>query len=358
MLFANQAATVEELRRGNRPLPVYLGDPRSWAAVLGSAESAMLQALHTQLLLPMTRGNELLGFMSLGPKISDPPYSSADAHLLHAVASQTALAVENTRLTSAIASETAEREVMNRELAIAREVQQRLFPQSYPEIPGVAYFGTCRPAQQVGGDYYDFLELPRHALGLAIGDVSGKGIPASLLMATLQASLRGQVVSGAASIDRVMENINKLVHAASSVNRYATFFYAQYEPDLSRLTYVNAGHNPPMLLRQNGSGTEVIRLEAGGPPVGLFAKSAYQSSWLELQGGDLLVLFTDGISEAMNTADEEWGEDRLLESIKKSHEDTPNEMVDAIFQAADEFTLDAPQHDDMTIVTLRVQSPI
>jgi sigma-B regulation protein RsbU (phosphoserine phosphatase) len=173
-------------------------------------------------------------------------------------------------------------------------------------------------------------------------------------MATLQASLRGQALSGEKSADRLMENVNKLVHAASAASRYATFFYAQYEPDASRLIYVNAGHNPPMLLRPNGSGTEVIRLEAGGPPVGLFAECAYESSWLELQGGDLLVLFTDGISEAMNSADEEWGEDRLLESIKKSYEAAPGEMVDAIFRAADQFTADAPQHDDMTIVTFRV----
>ncbi|HEY3940526.1 MAG TPA: SpoIIE family protein phosphatase [Bryobacteraceae bacterium] len=356
MLFENHAATVAELRLRNRPLPVYFSDPRSWAATLGNAESSMLQALQTQLLLPIARRSELLGFISLGAKISEAPYSSADTHLLHAVASQTALAVENTRLTSAIASETAEREVLNRELAIAREVQERLFPQSHPEIAGVEYFGTCRPAQQVGGDYYDFLELPGRGLGLAIGDVSGKGVPASLLMATLQASLRGRALSGDGSIDCLMANVNKLVHAASSANRYATFFYAQYEAGARRLTYVNAGHNPPMLLRQNGSGTEVVRLEAGGPPVGLFAEAAYESSLLELRGGDVLVLFTDGISEAMNGADEEWGEDRLLESITKSWEAAPNEMVTAIFRAADEFTLGAPQHDDMTIVTLRVRA--
>lgn len=240
MLFENHAATVAELRLRNRPLPVYFSDPRSWAATLGNAESSMLQALQTQLLLPIARRSELLGFISLGAKISEAPYSSADTHLLHAVASQTALAVENTRLTSAIASETAEREVMNRELAIAREVQERLFPQSQPEIPGVEYFGTCRPARQVGGDYYDFLELPGRGLGLAIGDVSGKGVPASLLMATLQASLRGRALSGDGSIDCLMATVNKLVHAASSANRYATFFYAQYDADARRLTYVNA----------------------------------------------------------------------------------------------------------------------
>jgi len=237
---------------------------------------------------------------------------------------------------------------LNRELAIAREVQQRLFPQQCPSISGVELVGLCRPAREVGGDYYDFFTLPQGILALAIGDVSGKGVPASLLMASLQASLRGQTLAGAANIDCLMANVNSLVYAASSINRYATFFYAEYQPDRRLLTYVNDGHNPPILLRRN---SDVARLEAGGPPVGLLPEASYEGASVEVKPGDLLLLFTDGISEAMNVADEEWGEERLLCVLKNSSAAKPASIASALFQTADEFTGSAPQHDDMTVVT-------
>jgi sigma-B regulation protein RsbU (phosphoserine phosphatase) len=328
--FTEETASVRQLRIAQRPLSVYLDEPGSWAHQIDGAESALLRDLETHLLVPVTRRSEMLGFLTLGPKISEAPYSAADIQLLQSVASQTGFAIENSRLSSAIAVETAQREVMNRELAIAREVQERLFPQEYPSIPGVELVGVCRPAREVGGDYYDFFTLPQGVLALAIGDVSGKGIPASLLMAGLQASLRGQTLAGAADIDRLIANVNSLVYAASSVNRYATFFYAQYQPDRRLLTYVNAGHNPPILLHAN---SDVERLEAGGPPVGLLPRASYEGASVEVKTGDLLLLFTDGISEAMNAADEEWGEERMLSALKNSSGATPAGIASALFHA-------------------------
>jgi phosphoserine phosphatase RsbU/P len=345
--FTQETASVRQLRAAQRPLPVYLNEPGSWAHQIDGAESALLRDLETQLLVPVSRRSEMLGFLTLGPKISEAPYSPTDMQLLQSVATQTGFAIENSRLSSAIATETAQREVLNRELAIAREVQERLFPQQCPSIPGVELFGLCRPAREVGGDYYDFFTLPQGILGLAVGDVSGKGVPASLLMASLQASLRGQTLAGVANIDRLMAHLNSLVYAASSVNRYATFFYAQYQPDRCLLTYVNAGHNPPILLRRD---SDVARLEAGGPPVGLLPEASYQGASVEIKPGDLLLLFTDGISEAMNAADEEWGEERMLCVLKSSFTAKPASIASALFQAADEFTGLAPQHDDMTVV--------
>jgi phosphoserine phosphatase RsbU/P len=351
--FSQEAASIRELRAAQRPLSVYLDEPGSWAHRIDGAESALLRDLETQLLVPVTRRSEMLGFLTLGPKISESPYSPTDMQLLQSVASQTGFAIENSRLSLAIANETAQREVLNRELAIAREVQQRLFPQECPSIPGIDLVGVCRPAREVGGDYYDFFTLPRGILALAIGDVSGKGVPASLLMASLQASLRGQTLAGAADIDRLIANVNSLVYAASSVNRYATFFYAQYQPEGRLLTYVNAGHNPPILLHAN---LDVTRLEAGGPPVGLLPETSYEGASVEVKPGDLLLLFTDGISEAMNTADEEWGEERMLCALKNSSAAKPASIATTLFQAADEFTGSAPQHDDMTVVIARFQA--
>jgi len=352
-VFTENCITVQELSRRKEPLPVYFDNPRSWVARVNGAEATALRDFDAQLLLPLARHAGLLGFITLGPKHAEAPFSATDLNLLQSVASQTALAVENSRLTSAIATETAEREVIRRELAIAREVQQRLFPQSCPQIPGLDYCGACRPAREVGGDYYDFLELPRQNLGIAIGDISGKGVPASLLMASLQAGLRGQTIAAFTTVDRLMENINHLIYAATPSNRYATLFYGQYDPDLRRLTYANAGHNPPIVLRQC-SACESFQLEVGGPPVGLLPHSKYESAYVDLQPGDVLLFFTDGISEAMNAADEEWGECRLIEAAAKLMDSRPTHMMQELFHAADAFTAGAPQHDDMTIVVARV----
>ena len=331
-------------------IPIRLGRTDALTTMMTSDEAGLLRRIDSQLLLPLARKDRLLGFISLGPRRSEAPYSTSDVDLLRTVATHTALAVENSRLTSAIAAETAEREVINRELTIAREVQQRLFPQKCPQVTGVAYYGTCRPAREVGGDYYDFLELPGNNLGIVIGDVSGKGVPASLLMASLHASLRGQALVAQISAQSVVENLSRFTYAATQTNRYATFFYGVYDPENRVFTYVNAGHNPPILLRSH----ECIRLEAGGPPVGLLPDAAYVQSRIDLQPGDLLALFTDGVSEAMNSAEEEWGESNLIEVLRAVRCKEPPEIARATFAAADGFAGDAPQHDDMTLLVFSI----
>jgi phosphoserine phosphatase RsbU/P len=266
------------------------------------------------------------------------------------VATQTGLALENSHLTAAIASEVAQRERLNRELEIAREVQQRLFPQKHPVVPGLDYAGHCRPAQGVGGDYYDFINVPDGNFGIAIGDISGKGIPAALLMASLQASLRGQTISSPRDLAGLMTNLNRLIFDASASNRYATFFYGQYNPSTKLFDYVNGGHNAPIVLR----GAEVIRMEEGGPVVGLFAMANYSQGAIQLMPGDLIVAFTDGISEAMNSADDEFGEERMI-PVALEHRELPAQLIlDRLFTAADDFAAGAPQHDDMTAVIVKV----
>jgi len=326
---------LEQLRRTHEPVPVM------------TDASAPLDA---ELLLPLASHQELLGFISLGPKRSEEPYSFSDTSLLKTVAAQTGLALENSRLSEAIASETAQREILSREIEIAREVQQRLFPQSMPPVPALEYAGHCRPARGVGGDYYDFLALANGQLGLCIADVSGKGVPAALLMASLQASTRGQSQTESGKVAELTGNVNRLVCDASPENRYATFFYAQFDPATRRMIYTNGGHNAPMLLR----GSEVMRLEAGGPPVGLFRFSQYVQEEIQLQRGDLLVLYTDGISEAENPAEEEWGEDALIGAARSCEDLAPLEIIQRIMDAADAFASGAPQHDDMTLVIGRV----
>jgi len=267
-------------------------------------------------------------------------------------AAQTALAQEVARLTTAIGRETAQRERLNRELEIAREVQEHLFPQQLPPALGLDYCGQCCPAREVGGDYYDFLELPDDKLGIAIGDVSGKGVGAALMMACLEASLRAlaSVVRDPADL---MGRVNGLVCKASTENRYATLFYGEYYPVKRCLTYVNAGHNPPVVLRKCGGVCEVHRLEMGGPVIGLFPQP-YQRGVFFHESGDLVVLFTDGVSESMNVRHEEWGEERLIELAKTCHGLPAQHAMRRILVAAKAFASGAPQHDDMTLVVLCV----
>jgi len=309
-----------------------------------------LARLDSQLLLPMSSRKGLVGYISLGPKKSEEPYSSSDTQLLRTVAAQTGLALENSRLSEAIAAEVAQRETLNREIEIAREVQQRLFPQNAPAIPCLEYAGHCRPARGVGGDYYDFLALSNGRLGIAIADISGKGIPAALLMASLQASVRGQSQAADGNVAELMTNVNRLVFEASPSNRYATFFYGQFDPATRKLLYTNGGHNSPMVLR----GGAVILLDTGGPVVGLFRAARYEQGEIQLLPRDLLILYTDGVSEAENPAQDEWGEQALIEAARSSSALPPSEMITHILEATDAFAAGAPQHDDMTLVVARV----
>jgi sigma-B regulation protein RsbU (phosphoserine phosphatase) len=338
------------------PLEVYFDKPQPWIRSLNAKELQTLDFMRSELLLALrgrsNENREIIGIMSLGPKKSEAPYSKTDMRLLQAIAWQMGMALENMRLLSSLAEETAHREVMNRELEIAREVQERLFPQEFPRIAGIDCWGYCRPARGVGGDYYDFIELPDGRLGIAIGDVSGKGIAAALLMASLQASLRGQTMAGVSDLATLMLNVNKLVYDASQSNRYATFFYAEFDPRIKVLSFVNAGHNPPVILR----GSDVIRLEACGPVVGLLPAVGYKMETCQLQQGDIFVGYTDGISEAMNEQDEEWEEDRFIAAALAVAHAGSKEMIQGIFGRADAFTGAAKQYDDMTLLVMKLSA--
>jgi len=349
MDIAADGGLVAQLKRGE-PEEIYFDTPPLWIRSLSAQELQTLDFMRTQLLLPIMGREGLSGIISLGPKLSEAAYSETDKRLLQAVAWQTGMALENGRLLASLAQEAAHRERLSYELEIAREVQERLYPQSYPPVPGVEYRGYCRPAQGIGGDYYDFLQLGGGKLGIAIGDVSGKGIAAALVMASLQASLRSQAISGTDSLATLMANLNRLVFDASTSSRYATFFYAAFDPETRELRYVNAGHNPPFILR----GGEVIRLETGGPVIGLLKGARYEQGSCSLAPGDILILFTDGVSEAMTGGDEEWGEERLVASAREHAGLHPAQMIEAIFQDADAHTGSAPQYDDMTLIAIKL----
>jgi ABC-2 type transport system ATP-binding protein len=225
-------------------------------------------------------------------------------------------------------------------MEIAREVQERLFPQQMPLFADASVAGACRPAQGVGGDYYDVFPLEDGRLGLAIGDVSGKGISAALLMASLRASLRGVTLDNPRDFAKLMDKVNRLVFEASADNRYATFFFCALHPVTHVLECVNAGHNAPLILRHNAEGVaEILRVEADGPVVGLLPLAPYTEQRIQLKPGDLLVTYTDGISEAMTHDDEEWGEDRMMAAAASAPKDAKaDQVLRTIFAQADKFT--------------------
>ncbi len=354
VLLREESMTVQNLARTNRPATVFQDRPEEWFEQADDREKETLRRVNAELLLPLSGRERLMGLMTLGPKLSEQPYTPTDLRVLQSLAAQTGLALEISELALSLAQEATHRERINREIEIAREVQQRLFPQKLPQISGLDFAGMCRAALGVGGDYYDLIQLENGLLGIAIGDVSGKGISAALLMASLRASLRGITIDGSGDLAKMMGRINGLVYESSASNRYATFFFATLDPITRELRYVNAGHNAPMLVR--GASGDVVRLEAGGTPVGLLPSASYEAQSVTLELGDLLLCYTDGVSEAMNLGDEEWGEERMLEAVKTKAGASSDDVLREVFRAADQFTGEAPQHDDMTLLIARVKA--
>jgi sigma-B regulation protein RsbU (phosphoserine phosphatase) len=238
-----------------------------------------------------------------------------------------------------------------RELEIAREVQRHLFPSHPPDVPGLDISAYCRPAQVVGGDYYDFLYRPDSELWLTVGDVSGKGLSAALLMASLQASLRTQLNGRPISVADVVSELNQALCSSSGQERYTTLFCGRLNPVDRSLTYVNAGQVQPRLLRSAG---EVHYLDCGGVPVGLLDSASYEQASIRLQPGDMLACFSDGITEATNRDGKLWDDREVDRILYENRHRSAAELLEKLVQAADDFMENGEQADDMTIVILRV----
>ncbi|MGD0578430.1 MAG: SpoIIE family protein phosphatase [Bryobacteraceae bacterium] len=321
--------------------------------------TAVLAPLHSGCLVPML-GHEgrLVGLLALGPRLSEEPYSAEDTRLLASVASQAGMAIENFRLAEDIAEKLeAERRAM-REMEIAKDVQTRLLPQAAPELNTLDCAGQCIQARRVGGDYYDFLELGRDQVGLVLADVSGKGVHAALLMANLQAHLRtlSGLTRGATErmspLDLVttLQQLNRIMWKSTAAQHYATLFFGLYDDRTRRLTYVNCGHNPPMLLRAGGG---VDRLKPTATVIGLFEKWDCVAREIQLDPGDLLAIFSDGVTEAM-LGEQEFGEPRLLDQLRDTSALPVAQVVSTVFDAVQQFSA-GDQSDDLTLVIARAR---
>jgi len=255
---------------------------------------------------------------------------------------------------STLIEEQRQRQRLENELSIAREVQAQLFPQSVPLLPGIQLEAICRAARMVSGDYYDLIRLGPSRLGIAIADISGKGISAALLMASLQAALRSQVLLDGGSSQSTAElaaRLNRHLFLNTSQERYATLFYAVYDTATRTLRYTNAGHLPPLYI----VGERVAKLEEGGMVVGLFDDCRYEEGSIQVEPESLLVAYSDGLIEPENVYGEEFGTQRLLEVTLRHRDATPRALARALMSAAEEWAGSPEQADDMTVIVARLE---
>jgi serine phosphatase RsbU (regulator of sigma subunit) len=269
--------------------------------------------------------------------------------LLALVASQAAVALESIRLGEKIAEQLEAERRAAQEMEFARQVQMRLFPQRLPAMRTLEYTGACISAKTVGGDYYDFLELRPGRLGIILADIAGKGVPGALLMANLQANLRSQYALAVEDLPQLLSSVNRLFFQSTDDASYATLVFADYDDATRVLRYSNCGHLSPLLVRSSGA---VERLPSNCTVLGMFEDWQSEIAEVALGPGDTLVLYTDGITEAMNREKEEFGEGRLLASIQNQRQNSASELLQGIVGAVSQFS-GGEQGDDITLVVAR-----
>ena len=329
---------------------------KSWDVPLpgeeGMEDLAVLAPLAPECLVPiLDHAGQLSGLLVLGQRLSEEPYSSEDKRLLDSVASQAGIAIENFGLAEKMAERMEVDRRVARDMEIAREVQSRLFPQFLPPLKTLQYTGTCIQARVVGGDYYDFLDLGTGRVGVVLADIAGKGIAAALLMANLQANLRSRFMVALEDPHQLLQSVNRLFVENTPEDSYATLFYADYDDANHCLRYANCGHNPPLLLRANG---DIERLGATATVLGLFSDWTCDVNKVCMNPGDVLVIYTDGVTEAPDQAGEEFGEARLVEIVRAHHQQPVKEILSVILNEVQQFS-GVCQADDLTLVIARVQ---
>ncbi|HJY85761.1 MAG TPA: SpoIIE family protein phosphatase [Candidatus Acidoferrales bacterium] len=316
----------------------------------GPDEAGELAPLAPECLVPILgRNSGLIGLLILGPRLSEEPYSGEDKQLLDSVASQAGVTLENIALAEKMAERMeAERRVAV-EMDIARRVQARLFPQNLPPMKTLEYVGGCLQAREVGGDYYDFLDMGPGVLGIVLADISGKGMSGALLMANLQANLRSQYAVARDDLPRLLQSVNRLFCQNTTEESYTTMFFGLYDDSSRKLRYANCGHIAPLLLRVGGS---IQRLTSTTTVLGLFLDWESPIEEVQLHPGDLLVICTDGVTEALNRQGDEYGEARFAEIIRENRDLPVNDLLAAIQAGVQEFS-GGSQADDITLIVVR-----
>jgi len=312
---------------------------------LRERKSIVEQNIRSLVAVPLQTGKEIIGIIYIDSPSILRQFTKDDLNLLTVMANVAAVRIEHTRL----AEMERAKQIMARDLDQAAEIQQRYLPSVAPKITGLDLAGHNAPCRTVGGDYFDFFPYEGNRVAMVLGDVSGKGMPASLLMMGLQARVQA-LAEEPKDLASVMTRLNRLTCANCPANRFITVFFCILNGETGELTYCNAGHNPPIVVRSNG---EHESLPGGGPVIGIIAAIEYSAYRMQLDPGDTLVIYSDGVTETADASDDEFETERLAETVRKNRQLPATEIVDAIRQAVTAHAAGAPQHDDITIIVAR-----
>ena len=311
-----------------------------------ASQTLILQGIRSVLAVPLSVNEfDVFGLIYADSPTHSATFNSEHLDILTTLASVASIRVEN----ASLLDERINRERMERELELATEIQQRFQPSGPPIVEGYEFQGISFSCYEIGGDYYDFIPRNDGSMLIALGDVSGKGTAAALLMSSLHAAIHGQVAAKTPLADAIV-SVNQYLAENTPANRFVTLFAAELDPVNGKLSYINAGHNPPLIGRANG---DVEQLSSGGLPLGIMPMAEYEVGEMMLNSGDVLIIYSDGVSEANNLAEEEFGLDRLTEVLKANLQRTASGIRDKVESALSEFTGTAPANDDITLVIVK-----
>lgn len=313
-----------------------------WKGVLGEAEQPVRDGEYV--LFPIRSGETTSGLVALGPRATKLAYTDNDVEFCSALVAQASVALDN----AWHFRDTLYRQQLEKELTLAASIQRDLFPKVMPVLEKTDLAARNRQARQVGGDYYDVL-AEGEAQMLCVADISGKGISASLLMANIQATLRALLASYT-TLPELAARTNDLLYASTPGNKYATAILVRYEPESGACEYVNGGHSDGIVLRADGT---VEMLTTTGMPIGLFPKREYESKAFTLGSGDVMLLYSDGVTDACTSSHEEFGVERTVEALRRTAHLPAEEIEDRLIETIDEFVAGAPQFDDITVMVVK-----
>jgi serine phosphatase RsbU (regulator of sigma subunit)/pSer/pThr/pTyr-binding forkhead associated (FHA) protein len=308
-------------------------------------ESIIKLNIKSAMCVPLWNNKEIIGIIYADRISLLKQFSEEDLKLLTLLSNLAAVKIENARSID----QKIQIEKMEKELSLAAQIQKDFLPRSKPEYECFDIAGTNIPCYQVGGDYFDFISIAPDRLGIIIADVSGKGVSASLLMASLRAALHSEI-SPEYDIEKMTAKLNDFIHQSTASNDFITFFFAELNTKTGELKYINAGHNPPVILEKKG---KVLRLESCGFCLGMFPSVTYQSSKTEIKKGDLAVLYTDGITESRNKENKEYDEDKLIDFLQKKNSLSAQNILTELNEEIKTFISGVEQMDDMTLVVVK-----
>jgi len=326
--------------------------------IIGSKSSLILNELKKELFISGISKGSLIGIPLISSKLgtigilyakknNNYGYSEDEDYILNAFANHAVVAIEN----ALYFQDSLDKKELEKELAVAKRIQETLLPKNIPFTDAVEIAAVNLPCREIGGDYYDLIKIDEEKLGVAIADVSGKGIPASLLMSNLQACLR-TLSKENLPVKEIVSRINNIIYENTDESQYITFFYSEIDTKNNRITFCNAGHYPPILLRKDDS---EILLKEGGIVIGWMQNATYQQREIEIRSGDQVIFYTDGVTEARNSAEEAFEEWRLRKVIKENARKTPKIIIDEIIKEIKIHIASSYQFDDLTLVVIKVQ---